>query len=89
MDYVTLREKLVEMVGEEGEEFEVIFTKKNGSLRRMRCELALGTEQLHRGYIKVLDLDKQAYRNVNLNTLIALKFKGIKYTIKENKWSSD
>lgn len=62
--------------------FSVIFTKKDGTSRKMHCKLGVkkhlkggtkkyDTEQLN--YLTVYDLKKRAYRTVNLNTLEQIK----------------
>ena len=62
--------------------FSAIFTKKDGSERKMLCKLGV-TKHLKGGvkkydtealnYLTVYSLDKQAYRTLNLNTLKQIK----------------
>jgi hypothetical protein len=57
--------------------FTVTFTKKDGTLRRMNARLGVikhanggKNTTAHIGkYITVFDMEKQAYRNVNLDTI--------------------
>jgi hypothetical protein len=58
--------------------FSVDFIKKNGDLRTMVCRLNCKTNQngkglkynpSDKGYIVVFDMQKKAYRTVNLNTV--------------------
>jgi len=61
-----------------GKFFTVVFTKKNGKLRKMNARLGV-TKHLKGGsksfndadfnYLTVFDLQKKAYRTVNLNTV--------------------
>lgn len=62
--------------------FSAIFTKKDGSERKMLCKLGV-TKHLKGGvkkydtealnYLTVYSLDSQAYRTINLNTLKQIK----------------
>ena len=62
--------------------FSVVFTKKDGSERKMLCRTGV-TKHLKGGvkkydddalnYLTVYDLRKKAYRTINLNTLTQLK----------------
>ena len=62
--------------------FSAVFTKKDGSERKMLCKLGVkkhlkggvkkyDTEVLN--YLTVYSLDKQGYRTLNLNTLKQIK----------------
>jgi len=61
--------------------FTVTFTKKNGDLRKMNCRLGVrsplkGGENTTRylpQYLTVFDMQKLAYRNVNLDTILDVK----------------
>lgn len=65
--------------------FTVVFTKKNGDLRKMNCRLNVqkhlkgGSKSFNDDdydYLTVYDLHSKGYRTVNLNTIKKLKFKG-------------
>lgn len=70
--------------------FDVVFQKKDGTLRRMNAmkgvkkHLQGGTLKYNpkeRGYVIVFDIKKQGYRTINLNTLRSLRLRGQKYII--------
>ena len=84
MNYTKLYNDLEEMVGinEEGKEFTVIFIKKNGQKRTMKCRLTQAAENLVYGYLPVYE---ESPKNVNLNTLISLECEGVTYTINREK----
>lgn len=66
-----------------GKIFSVIFTKKDGSSRKMRARMGVTKHHVHEGrpsttahipnYLTVFDLDKEAYRTVNVNTITDFK----------------
>ncbi len=68
--------------------FSATFIKKNGDTREMTCRLGV-TKHLKGGELKydakarnllpVFDMQKQAYRMINVNTLISLKINGTTY----------
>lgn len=80
--------KLKEFVG--SKIFSVIFEKKDGTLREMVCRLGV-TRHLKGGdmsyspedynYIVVFDMQKEAYRTLNVNTLRQIKLDGVTYTL--------
>lgn len=65
--------------------FTITFTKKDGTLRKLKGRLGV-TKALQGGekkyddkdynYLTVFDLEKNAYRTVNLNTVKEIKYKG-------------
>jgi len=74
-----------------GEIFSATFVKKDGTLRKIkaRCGVTKGTngvglsfDPLTKNLLPVFDMDKQAFRMINLNTLKEVKIKG--KTIKFN-----
>ena len=74
-----------------GKVFGVCFTKKDGSLRKMACRFNVKSYLRTEGtpsttahiakYITVFDMHKQAYRNVNLNTLLHIVSEQTKYVL--------
>jgi len=74
-----------------GKVFGVLFTKKDGSLRKMACRFNVTAYLTTAGtpsttahipkYITVFDMHKQAYRNVNLNTLQHIVSAQVKYIL--------
>ena len=65
--------------------FTVTFVKKDGTLRKMNARLGVkkhlkGGEKKYNAedlnYLTVYDLQKKAYRTINVNTLRELKVKG-------------
>lgn len=61
-----------------GKIFSVIFTKKNGELRKMVCRTGvtkhlkggeLAYDPIEKGMLPVFDMQKQEYRMINLRTI--------------------
>ena len=79
-----------EIFATKGKIFSVVFTKKNGEDRKMHCRLGV-TKHLKGGisrnsnpnHIVVYDLDKKAYRTLNLATVKEFNFQGKVYTVKK------
>ena len=74
----------------EGKIFSAIFLKKDGTVRRMRCRLSvkkgvtgkgMAYNPIKRGLLPVFDMDKNAFRMININTLTSLKVNGEKYEL--------
>lgn len=74
-------------LSQEGKIFTVVFTKKNGEERTLVGRLGV-TKHLKGGentvaeyeqYLTVFDMQKQAYRNVNLDTVKSLRCNGVDY----------
>ena len=68
--------------------FSVEFVKKDGTLREMVCRFGVtkhlkGGEMNHDpqelGHLVVFDMQKEAYRTINTNTLRRIKFEGKEY----------
>jgi hypothetical protein len=68
--------------------FSVEFVKKDGSVREMVCRFGVtkhlkGGELNHNpaelGHLIVFDMQKEAYRTINVNTLKRIKFEGQEY----------
>lgn len=73
-----------------GNIFSVQFLKKDGTLRDMVCRLGVkkhlkgGTlkfDAKSKGLLPVFDMQKQAYRMINTNTLVKAKINGVIYDI--------
>ena len=71
--------------------FSVVFLKKDGSIRRMLCRFGvkkhlkggkLKFNPLERNLLVVFDMQKEAYRFINLDTLEKIRIKGREYEIK-------
>lgn len=67
---------------DKGKLFEVTFTKKDGTIRKMRCRLGvqrnltgkgMSWNPEDRGMLTVWSADSQGYRNVNLATVTSLR----------------
>lgn len=95
MNNESLKERieLVDKAGENGRVFGVSFVKKDGSLREMTCRLGV-TKHLHGGedstshipkYINVFDMNKEAYRKINAETLKEIRFGGETYMLEEEE----
>lgn len=70
--------------------FSVEFIKKDGSLRKMVARLGVTKgvtgegmkyDPISKGLLPVYDVQKQAYRMININTIQSLKVKGKKWTL--------
>lgn len=68
--------------------FSVSFIKKDGTLREMVCRFGVtkhlkGGEMNHDpmtlGHLVVFDMQKEAYRTINFNTIKTIKFEGRLY----------
>jgi hypothetical protein len=68
-----------------GNFFRACFIKKDGSVREMTARFGvkkhlkggeLGYVPEERGYIVVFDVEKKAYRTINMDTLLFLKYNG-------------
>lgn len=68
--------------------FQVVFIKKNGQVRRMRCRLGvkkgvkgkgLAFNPRKKGLLCVYDVDKREFRMINLRTLLEVSVNGKKY----------
>jgi len=80
---------LQEIVAKAGSSiFSATFIKKNGDERKMLCRLnvtkhlkggELAYDAKARNLLPVFDMQKEAYRMINISTLIELKIKGETY----------
>ena len=77
-----------------GKIFSAVFRKKDGEKRLMNCRtkvqkylkgVGLKFKPQERGLVTVFDLQKGAYRFINLETLERLKIQGVEYEIITNK----
>lgn len=75
------QQKLEIIKSTKGKVFTANFVKKNGDLRSMNCRLGV-TKHLKGGdnttahipeYVTVFDMQKKAYRNLNLDTLMSVR----------------
>jgi hypothetical protein len=73
-----------------GKIFSAVFVKKDGEKRLMTCRrgvykhskgIGLKFNPDDRGLVNVFDMQKKAYRFININTLEGLKLGGKKYEI--------
>lgn len=77
------------LIGNEGKFFTVTFKKKDGTIRKLNGRLGV-----HHGkklsspttagipkYLVVYDVQKQAYRNINTDTVQAVSMKGKKFEV--------
>ena len=70
--------------------FSVVFLKKDGSIRHMTCRFGvkkhlkggkLAFNPLERALLVVFDMQKEAYRMINLETLMSINMKGVEYNV--------
>ena len=75
-----------------GKIFSAVFTKKDGTKRKMVCRqgvakyvkgIGLKFKPEEKDLIGVFDMHKKAYRFINTKTLEQIKIKGIKYNINQ------
>ena len=73
-----------------GHVFSVVFLKKDGSIRKMQCRFGvkkhlkggkLAFNPLERNLLVVFDMQKEAYRMINLETLMTINMKGTEYEV--------
>ena len=78
-------ETLAEIQKAENTFFHVEFIKKDGSLRKMNCRLnvkkgvngkGMAYNPIEKGLLPVWDVQKNAFRMLNINTITKLKIKG-------------
>ena len=72
--------------------FSVVFLKKDGTIRKMLCRFGvkkhlkggkLAFNPLERALLVVFDMQKEAYRMINLETLMSINMKGVEYRVKD------
>lgn len=85
MKILSQNEALNVLLETKGRIFTALFTKKDGTTRQMNCRLGVkkdlkGTGHkftpIDKGLLNVFDIQKGAYRFINLKTLKAFTFKG-------------
>ena len=71
--------------------FSVVFLKKDGTLRKMLCRFGvkkhlkggkLKFNPIERSLLVVFDMQKEAYRMINLETISNINMKGVEYNVK-------
>jgi len=78
------------LIANEGKFFSVTFKKKDGTIRKLNGRLGVHfqkklqkpTTSNHYKYIVVYDMQKQAYRNVNMDTVQSLTMLGKHFEVK-------
>ena len=80
------------LLDNKGHVFSVVFLKKDGSIRKMLCRFGvkkhlkggkLTFNPLERNLLVVFDMQKEAYRMINLETLMNIHMKGLEYNVKD------
>ena len=70
--------------------FSVVFLKKDGTIRHMTCRFGvkkhlkggeLKFNPLERALLVVFDMQKKAYRMINLETISNINMKGVEYYV--------
>lgn len=84
-----MRNNFLELIqNTNGRIFTVTFFKRSGGLRKINCGLGVkvglkGVGQkynpLDKGLITVWDMQKEGYRNINLECIVSAKIDGIEY----------
>ena len=87
------RVKLIDLLVENKSNiFSVVFLKKDGSIRRMLCRFGvkkhlkggkLKFNPLERNLLVVFDMQKEAYRMINLETIMNINMKGVEYNVQD------
>jgi hypothetical protein len=81
----TINETLAQIQKAENTIFSVVFTKKDGSIRKMVARLnvkkgvngkGMAYNPIEKGLLPVFDMEKRGFRMINLNTVTELKIKG-------------
>ena len=71
--------------------FSVVFLKKDGTLRKMLCRFGvkkhlkggkLKFNPRERSLLVVFDMQKEAYRMINLETISNINMKGVEYNVR-------
>ena len=86
------RRKVLNLIKEnKGSIFSVVFLKKNGEVRKMVCRFgvkkhlkggSLSFDPLQRALLVVFDMQKEAYRMINLETISQIQMKGVEYYVR-------
>ena len=91
MKRISRKKALEKLYASNGRIFHVIFTKKNGEVRRMTARLGVHKgvtgkgmryNPLERGLLPVYDMDKSDWRMVNLKTLRRLSVDHERYLVR-------
>ena len=87
------RVKLIDLLVENKSNiFSVVFLKKDGSIRKMLCRFGvkkhlkggkLKFNPLERNLLVVFDMQKEAYRMINLETIMYINMKGVEYNVQD------
>ena len=87
------RVKLIDLLVENKSNiFSVVFLKKDGSIRKMLCRFGvkkhlkggkLKFNPLERNLLVVFDMQKEAYRMINLETIMNINMKGLEYNVQD------
>tara|TARA_R110000824_G_scaffold341778_1_gene528209 strand:+ start:626 stop:904 length:279 start_codon:yes stop_codon:yes gene_type:complete len=87
------RKKILNLLTDnKGSIFSVVFLKKDGTIRKMLCRFGvkkhlrggkLSFNPLERALLVVFDMQKEAYRMINLETLMSINMKGVEYNVKD------
>ena len=87
------RVKLIDLLVENKSNiFSVVFLKKDGSIRKMLCRFGvkkhlkggkLKFNPLERNLLVVFDMQKEAYRMINLETIMNINMKGVEYNVQD------
>ena len=87
------RKKLLELIKKNKSNiFSVVFLKKDGTIIKMLCRFGvkkhlnggkLAFNPLERALLVVFDMQKEAYRMINLETLMSINMKGVEYRVKD------
>ena len=90
--YYIDRNKILELLEKNKSNiFSVVFLKKDGSIRRMLCRFGvkkhlkggkLAFDPRERILLVVFDMQKEAYRMINLETISNITMKGVDYYVK-------
>ena len=74
-----------------GNVFSVVFLKKDGSIRHMTCRFGvkkhlkggeLKFNPIEKSLLVVFDMQKEAYRMINLETISNINMKGVEYNVR-------
>ena len=92
MKQVKRRDILNLITDNKGSIFSVVFLKKDGTIRKMLCRFGvkkhlkggkLAFNPLEKSLLVVFDMQKEAYRMINLETLMSINMKGVEYNVKD------
>ena len=90
MKQIKRRDILNLITDNKGSIFSVVFLKKDGTIRKMTCRLGvkkhlkggrLKFNPIERALLVVFDMQKEAYRMINLETLMSINMKGVEYHV--------